>query len=221
MERTIVVKGVGKACTAPDSIVITMDLKTLDKDYQTALKLGIKKIDELTGSLVNAGFDKKDIKTTDFDVSTKYDSHRAKDGTYYDTFAGYEVSHSLKLQFDFDTKKLAKALGAIGTSEASPMFKIRFTVKDPSAVSEEMLKSATENARRKAEILCAASGEELGNLLSINYNWGEINVYSNTRYDLDAVCAPKAVLCSCVEDIDIEPDDIETSDSATFVWEIK
>ncbi|MDO5447929.1 MAG: SIMPL domain-containing protein [Prevotellaceae bacterium] len=220
MNNTIVVKGVGNACTAPDSVVITIDLEALDRDYQKAMELGAKNIDSLTKSLVAAGFDKKAIKTTHFDVRAKYDSHRAKDGTYYDTFAGYEVNHVLKLQFDFSTKKLAKALGAIGVSTADPVFRIRFTVKDPSAVSDEMLKSATENARHKAEILCAASGKELGELLSIDYNWGEINVYSKTRYDMSEACVPKAMRC-CVEDIDIEPEDIETSDTATFVWEIK
>lgn len=72
MKRTIVVKGVGKACTAPDSVVITMELEALDRDYQKAMELGAKNIDSLTESLVAVGFDKKAIKTTNFDVCTKY-----------------------------------------------------------------------------------------------------------------------------------------------------
>lgn len=219
MNKTIVVKGVGKACTSPDSIVITMELESINQDYLSAMQIGAKSVEDLTKSLVNVGFDKKDIKTTNFDVSVKYDSHRKKDGEYYETFAGYEVSHDLKLQFDFDSKKLSAALSAIGSCSAKPMFRIRFTVKDPSAISDEMLKNATENARHKAETLCSASGKELGELLSIDYNWGEINVYSNTRYDMDEMCVMSAIPFGHIS-MDIEPEDIETSDSATFVWEI-
>lgn len=57
-------------------------------------------------------------------------------------------------------------------------------------------------------------------LLSIDYNWGELNVYSNTRYDMAEDCLVAPMMARCAE-IDIEPDDIDISDTATFVWEIK
>lgn len=81
-----------------------------------------------------------------------------------------------------------------------------------------MLRSATINAKRKAEILCEASGVELGQLLAIDYNWGELDIYSHTRYDMADECLAAPKMMSSIE---IEPDDIETSDTATFVWEIK
>lgn len=103
---------------------------------------------------------------------------------------------------------------------AHPQLSITFTVKDSTAINEEMLRSATANAKRKAEILCDASGMELGALLSIDYNWGELNVYSNTRYDMEEECLAAPMMAKCAE-IDMEPDDIDVSDTATFVWEIK
>ena len=96
---------------------------------------------------------------------------------------------------------------------------IRFTVKDPSAISEELLRAATKNARQKAEILCEASGVKLGELKSIDYNWGEINVYSNTRNDMDDECLAMPMMRGA--SIDFEPDDIEAGDTVTFVWEIE
>ena len=80
------------------------------------------------------------------------------------------------------------------------------------------MRSATKNAREKAEILCNASGRKLGDLLSIDYNWGELNVYSDTGYGVERACLMKA--SPSLQNIDIEPDDIDTRDSATFVWEI-
>ena len=96
---------------------------------------------------------------------------------------------------------------------------IAFTVKDPSAVNKKLLKSATINAREKAEILCEASNVALGDLLAIDYNWGELNVVSRTEYMLDEKCL--AMPMGAMADMDIEPDDIDVSDTATFVWEIR
>ena len=56
--------------------------------------------------------------------------------------------------------------------------------------------------------------------LTIDYNWGELNVYSNTRYDMEEECLAVPMMAKCAE-IDMEPDDIDVSDTATFVWEIK
>ena len=99
-----------------------------------------------------------------------------------------------------------------------PQLTIAFTVKDATAINEEMLRSATVNAKRKAEILCEASNVKMGQLLSIDYNWGELNIYSNTRYDMAEDCMP---MMAMPKSIDIEPDDIDVSDTATFVWEIQ
>ena len=75
------------------------------------------------------------------------------------------------------------------------------------------------NAREKAEILCEASNVALGDLLAIDYNWGELNVVSRTEYMLDEKCL--AMPMGAMADMDIEPDDIDVSDTATFVWEIR
>ena len=71
----------------------------------------------------------------------------------------------------------------------------------------------------KAEILCRASGVELGQLISIDYNWGELNIISRTSYEMeDCLMSPASMGKCCAPEI--EPDDIDVSDSAAFVWEI-
>ena len=132
-------------------------------------------------------------------------------------FAGYSCSYSLKLGFDFDSGRLAETLTSIAECEAEPMLNISFTIKDPANANEELLTSAAKNARRKAEILCAASGEELGRLISINYDWSEPNLVSRAMYDAGAECM--SMMRNAVPQM--EPDDIELSDTAAFVWEIR
>ena len=219
MSKTIAVKGIGKVSAVPDYVVITMSLEAHENDYEETLELAAKKIEYLNASLVEIGFEKKTVKTTSFNVRTDYERVKDRNGNYKSVFNGYVCSHRLKVEFDFDTKRLAQTLYAISKCLAQPELSIVFTVKDASAVNKELLRSATINAKEKAQILCDASGVELGELLSIDYNWGELNIVSHTEYMLEEKCMAMPV--GGLADIDIEPDDIDVSDTATFVWEIK
>lgn len=214
--RTITVKGIGAVSVKPDLIVLRLSMETAEYEYDAAMKAAAEKIDFLNKALEAAGFEKKSAKTADFRVRADYDRLNDGKGNYTSVFMGYKCRHELKIEFDFDTKRLAKALSEISECIAKPEISIDFTVKDSSAVSGELLKAAVKNAREKAEILCAASGAKLGELLSIDYNWGELHLYSATDYDVEGKC----MMLSAADDMDIEPEEIKARDTATFAWEI-
>lgn len=214
--RTITVKGIGAVSVKPDLIVLRLSMETAEYEYDAAMKAAAEKIDFLNKALEAAGFEKKSAKTADFRVRADYDRLNDGKGNYTSVFMGYKCRHELKIEFDFDTKRLAKALSEISKCIAKPEISIDFTVKDSSAVSGELLKAAVKNAREKAEILCAASGAKLGELLSIEYNWGELHLYSATDYDVEGKC----MMLSAADDMDIEPEEIKARDTATFEWEI-
>ena len=214
--RTITVKGIGAVSVKPDLIVLRLSMETAEYEYDAAMKAAAEKIDFLNKALEAAGFEKKSAKTADFRVRADYDRLNDGKGNYTSVFMGYKCRHELKIEFDFDTKRLAKALSEISKCIAKPEISIDFTVKDSSAVSGELLKAAAKNAREKAEILCAASGAKLGELLSIDYNWGELHLYSATDYDVEGKC----MMLGAADDIDIEPEEIKARDTATFAWEI-
>ena len=214
--RTITVKGIGAVSVKPDLIVLRLSMETAEYEYDAAMKAAAEKIDFLNKALEAAGFEKKSAKTADFRVRADYDRLNDGKGNYTSVFMGYKCRHELKIEFDFDTKRLAKALSEISECIAKPEISIDFTVKDSSAVSGELLKAAVKNAREKAEILCAASGAKLGELLSIDYNWGELHLYSATDYDAEGKC----MMLGAADDMDIEPEEIKARDTATFAWEI-
>ena len=217
MTRTITVKGVGSFKAKPDYVVISMNIESKDKDYAKAVENANKRINILEQTVSGIGFEKGSIKTTRFGVSAQYENKKDAGGNFKRVFAGYSCSYSLKLGFDFDSGRLAETLTSIAKCEAEPMLNISFTIKDPANANEELLTSAAKNARRKAEILCAASGEELGRLISINYDWSEPNFVSRAMYDAGAECM--SMMRNAVPQM--EPDDIELSDTAAFVWEIR
>lgn len=216
MEKTITVKGTGSVSVQPDLTIVSLTLKSLDKDYEKAMQYASEKLSALQSALENIGFAKDDLKTTSFNVNTEYESVRDKNGNYKSVFEGYACVQGLKLEFDFDTKVLSKVLSAIAACISEPQLNIRFSVKDKAAVNDALLESAAANAKKKAEVLTKASGVTLGELISINYNWAELDIYSDTRYEMEekCMCAPSSI------NMDIPPDDIEVGDSATFVWSI-
>lgn len=218
MDRTITVRGIGTTSVKPDYIAVTLNIVSKDMEYTMSVENANKRIKMLRNAVVSSGFAKEDLKTLSFNVRTNYEGETDEKGRYRNVFAGYVCRYSLKLSFDMDTKRLAQTLTAISDSGANAEFSIKFTVKNPERVSAELLRSATENARQKAEVLCAASGAKLGTLLKIDYDWTDVNVYSASVYDNNMERDRGITAMGSVPEF--EPEDIKSSDSATFIWEI-
>jgi len=218
MKRLIKVKGTGKVSVKPDLIIITMNLESQQYDYDKTVEIAADSIKDLQDAIQSVGFDKKDLKTTSFNIKTHYESYldRSND-TYKSRFEGYVCEQNLKLEFDLDTEVMSKVLNAIAIAPTDPTLNIEFSVKDKAAISEELLINATENAKRKAEILANASGVTLCELISIDYDWSELHLYSPINYNMESSYMTSAESRTP----DIEPDDIDVSDTVTFVWVIK
>jgi uncharacterized protein YggE len=94
-------------------------------------------------------------------------------------------------------------------------------VSDPEAAKNELLGKAVTDAAQKAAVLTTAAGVSLREIQSIDYSWGEINfeVQPMKRMMMteDCIAAPMSAESY---DMDIEPDDIEVSDTVTVIWEI-
>lgn len=217
--RTITVKGIGCVSAKPDFITLSLGIESQDREYDEAMAKAAKRINGIENAAAHVGFEKGSLKTISFNVSSAYESVKDINGNYKREFAGYICSYRLKLSFDFDSELLTKVLSQISQSGAKPEISVAFTVKDPSKISRSLLESAAANAKEKAELLCSASGVRLGQLQSIDYSWSELNLISNTRYDMeDNVLAMMAVNKTAAPQI--APDDIDVHDTATFIWEI-
>lgn len=219
MKRTITVKGVGTVSAKPDYIVISMNIISKNVEYVKAVENANERIGLLQDAIIKAGFEKEDLKTLSFNVHTVYKSGPNERGTWESKFDGYECNYQLKLSMDMDPKRLAETLTLISDSKADAEFNIRFTVKNPEIIADELLRSATENARRKAMVLCEASGRKLGDLVSIDYDWSDIHFSSVSTYAVAAKA--ERGICEDCSVPEFEPEDIRSQDSVTFVWEIE
>lgn len=216
--KTIRVTGKGKIKLHPDTTRLTLTLEGLCKDYEKTLQDSAKMTDELKNLFTEFDFEKSDLKTLSFNIDTEYESYKEK-GVYKQRFKGYSFRHVLKIEFDSDNKRLGKILYALAHSQASPEFKISYTVKNPENAKNELLAKAVLDAKKKAELLAKAAEVPLKEIQSIDYSWGEIQFETQPVRMMEEKCFS---ICSSAEsyDFDIEPDDIDAEDTVTVVWEI-
>ena len=217
MTKTITIKGNGRLSLKPDCTVVSLTLREVDMDYGRAMEVAAEELERLKGAIAAVGFEPEELKTVNFNVNSEYDSEPDDRGMYRQVFKGFACSHFLKLEFDLDTKRLGEVLSAMSASVAEPMINVGFCVKDRSATADALLESAVRDAEKKALVIASAAGKRLGDILSIDYNWGEINMFSNARYATDGALRAYASEAKC---IDINPENIDLSDTVTIVWEL-
>ena len=221
-KRIIRVTGKGNLKVKPDMTRITMKLEGSYMEYDETLRRSAEDTEHLKDILEKHGFDRGDVKTLTFNVEPKNESYQARDKSWKQRFKGYVFHHTLKVEFDSDNKRLGKILYALANAKKiNPEFRISYTVKDKEASKNELLGKAVEDARAKAVVLAQAAGVQLKDIQSIDYSWREIAFeYSPMHGDMATGVHRSAFLSEERYDMDIEPNDIEVSDTVTVVWEI-
>ena len=220
--RTIRVTGKGQIKVHPDMTRITMTLEGTFEDYGEALHHSSLETEKLKDLLCAFGFVRSDLKTLNFGVDTEYESYKEQ-GVYKQRFKGYKYRHLLKIEFESDNERLGKILYALAHCSVKPEFRISYTVKDPESAKNELLGKAISDACEKAAVLAKAAGVSVGEIESIDYSWGEVDfvVSPMNRALLAESALPMAAPSDGSYEMDIEPDDIEVSDTVTVIWKIQ
>ena len=211
-EPYIKIKGVGRIKRAPDTIVLSLDIEEKDACYSDAVEGAAKQLRIMQGNLAAVRFKKQDLKTNDFTINPDYEDFRDENGNYTRHFLGYKVNQSLSLSFPLDMETLKNVMSVLAMCVVNPEVRIGLTISDEEGIKKELLKSATQDAIEKANILCEASNVKLGRLLSIDYSWKELCFASMDKYEMFEAHSA---------DFDMQPDDIKISDTVEFIWELK
>ncbi len=218
--KTIRITGKGQLRIRPDTTRITVTLEGVDPDYGEALHRSASDTEAIRDLLCGFGFGRSDAKTLHFGVDTEYEDYEEK-GRHARRFAGYRYRHAMKVEFPSDNDRLGRILYALAACPAKPELRISYTVRDPEAAKDALLAEAVKDARAKAAVLTAAAGVALKEIQNIDCAREEIDF---TVRPMDGAFAA-AKCCASGDtidgfDMDIEPDDIDVSDTVTVVWEI-
>ena len=221
--RPIRVTGKGALKVHPDTTRLTLTVHGTCPEYQEAMAKSAEDTEALKGALASLGFAPSDLKTLSFGIDSEYEGYQDEHGVWRNRFVGYRYDHSMKLEFLSDAERLGRVLTALSAASARPVVvHLSYTVKDPEAVKNELLGKAVADAKAKAAVLTASAGVSLGELLSIDYSWGEISFEARPMRNaltLDA-CAEGGTPRAKALAPDLEPDDIDLTDTVTVVWQI-
>lgn len=210
---TLKIDGVGNIRVEPDLAVISMTVKATGPEFNKVVQDLNAKTARLQQKLVKAGFEQKEIKTSQLNVQENGEWH---DGEYRQN--GYAATQHIELKFPRDQKRITKLMEAFSREDgAEALFHFGFTLSDKAReeAKEKLIQRAIMDARSKATIIAKASGVSLGNIQHIVY--GQPAYQPMPMYQMDmreASVAPKQ------EAAGMEVQEIELSDQIAIFWNI-
>ncbi len=165
MPRTITLSGHGEIRSAPDLAVVTSGVMTTAASAREALTANNAAMQALLAALSSAGIEAKDMQTSNFMVSPRYEY--ATDGSRPPKVVGYDVSNNVTVTIrKLDT--LGATLDQLVSAGSNQINGIQFLIKDTDKLTDEARKLAVSDASRKAAIYAGAAQLKLGKILSLS-----------------------------------------------------
>jgi uncharacterized protein YggE len=164
MERTITVSATGTVEAEPDQARVTSGVTTEATSAREALTGNSEAMTKVISELKAKGIDAKDIQTASFNVEPVIDY--SKDGQPPKT-RGYRVSNQVVILVR-DLGQLGTVLDNVITAGANQVQGLSFEVSKADTLKDEARKEAVANALRRAKLLAAAAGADVGQVLQIS-----------------------------------------------------
>ncbi len=160
--RTLTMVGTGTATAVPDKIAFDVNVGLTRDDLDAALDETSTLMKSVLKALDQQDVDKSDIRTTGLGMNPVYDY----EGNTR-VFRGYRVSQSLAVVADLEgAGDIVPAIIA-AAGNAARVGDLRLQVGDPEGVLAEARADAVAQARAKAEEYAEATGQELGDVITL------------------------------------------------------
>ncbi len=166
---TIVMSGSGEATTVPDQLTFSVDVRKTATNVSTALNQASRTTRAVLEAVAAQGVDREDVQTTGLDIHATYDYS----GEGAPVITGYAVSQRMSVLVRSlpDSGDAISAAAAAG-GNAIRLHGVKLRVGDEPGLLRKARDAAIADARAKAEQYAAASGQSLGEVLSVRESGG-------------------------------------------------
>ena len=163
-ERTVAMRGVGKVTAVPDQLSFTVAVTVTEDDVAPAMDEANATMARTLRVLGRHGVDKADTQSTGLGISPRYSYPQNSEPV----LTGYRVEQRMRVVVT-DLTKAGKAIGAVidAGGNAVRVHGIALGLQDPDALLGEARDAAVEEATSKARQYAAATGQELGAVVSL------------------------------------------------------
>ena len=169
-EGTLNVTGSGTVYVAADRVSASLGISISGEDLAELQNQANERMSAICQALLDAGLEGSNISTNYLYISPRYDYSGE-----IEKITGYSISNSLTILTD-DIDSIGSYIDAAFAAGANTFDSINFTTKDDSEAQRKALELAVADAQGKAEVIAAASGRSLGDILTISQ--GEEDDYS-------------------------------------------
>lgn len=211
-QDTIKINGQATEKVIPDLITVYFNVETKGGDSRKAEDENSLIVANLRSSIINLGFSKDDLKTESFNIYPEYDYNNGQ------RFIGYKAVHSLKIEFPIEKQDKIGSIIDAGTNAGAGINYINFELS-PSLEQQskaKAIKTASNDAKIKAEALALGFDKKLGRLVSVSLD--DFNYYPWKIYESSAsggITDAKEAVTS------ITPSEREVSASVTAVYKLR
>ncbi len=168
--RTLLVTGTGHVSVAPDICYMRFGAESSSpQSASVAYRENNALVNAVVQALKTAGIPAKDMQTTGFYLSPKYDTDPKTRKT---SISGYSVSQWVSVKVR-DLSRVSAVLDAGVAAGANNVGGVNFTVEDAEKYTEKARSEALADARSKAEKMAADAGVRLGKPVTIEEEEGE------------------------------------------------
>ena len=165
----LTLQGHGEVKAKPDLAMVEMGTLSQAVTAKAALAANTAEVASILALLKADGIDDKDIQTSNFSVSPRYDN--AAFSGRGSEIVGYDVANSVTVK----VHKLADLGGildqAVGKG-SNQINNITFGINEPQPLQDEARQAAVADALRRAKLLTQAAGTTLGAIAAITESGG-------------------------------------------------
>lgn len=209
-KRTITVTGEARGDYANQISTYYLTLEYHNKDKEKAVEELNNKTKEAVDKIKEFGIDSKDIKTQSLNVYQREEAYLDEGVTKYepqDWYASYSVEVILR-----DLSRSVELTSLLTTIDSASMWGPNLSIDDSRTDSDELLITAIEDARQKAERMAKSMGGTVGKAIKIDEGSMPRDLYGITKMDSGFGGA---------EGVPIEPGSSTISKSVTVTFELK
>lgn len=183
---TISVSGEGVVEAQPDRATVTVAVLTREKNPSAVQSANARAAQSVINSVVALGIERKNISTGNYNFNPTY---RQRNGR--NEIDGYEATNSVTIIVD-DLNLISKVIDAALAHGANQVENLTFGLRNRSAYTDEALRLAVLDAKRKAEVVVAALGKNILGVRSVTINSASVNSPRNYKMARAAIAEDSA-----------------------------
>ena len=181
-KNTITVSDTGEIYAKPDLALTSFSVVNEAKTVTEAINENTEKMNTVIDFVKSQGVEDKDLKTTTFNISPRYEWHGKTGVPPYPqgkrVLVGYEVRQSLQVKIR-DMAKIGQIIEGATTAGANQVGDLQFTIDKQDELKKQAREEAIEKAKAKAEELALQLGV---NLVRIT-NFSESSVFPRYYFE--------------------------------------